>query len=105
MPRNAEISPNTFVASPSDGSACVSACTPEGEFFCFFSFYFEGGGGAMFEVRVHVKTGVKRILRRGPSIVMSQKDTVETLEWRKKRLSMDGIKYLQVFSFISPNIP
>jgi hypothetical protein len=55
----------------------------------------------MFEVRLHVKTGVRRIIRRGPSVLMTQKDTVETLEWRKKRLGLDGIKYLQVRSSVA----
>eukprot|EP00961_Rhodomonas_salina_P140334 1888577-Rhodomonas_salina.1 len=61
MPRNAFLSPNTFIASPSDGSACVSGCTPEGEFFAFFAFYFQDGGCAAFEARV------KSTPRRGES--------------------------------------
>jgi hypothetical protein len=96
MPRNAEGSPNTFVASPSDGCACVSACTPDGEFFALFTFAFEGGGCAVFEARVHVKHGLQRISRRGPSAVVGQEDIVSAVQWRKERLARDGIKYQQV---------
>ena len=52
MPRSAELSPNTFVASASDCSAYVSGCTPQGEWFAFFAFFFEGGGAAVFEVSI-----------------------------------------------------
>jgi len=57
---------------------------------------FEGGGAAIFELRVHIKMGVRRILRRGPAMVVTQDDIVELLEWRKRRLALDGVKYLQV---------
>ena len=96
MPRTAELSPNTFQATPSDCSACVSGCTPDGEWFAFFSFTFEGGGAAVFELRLNVKQGVRRILRRGPAMVVTQDDIVELLEWRKRRLALDGVRYLQV---------
>lgn len=96
MPRNAELSANTFVVSPTDCSACVSGCTPDAEWFAFFSFTFEGGGAAIFELRVHVKLGVRRILRRGPAMVVRQGDVMELLAWRKKRLALDGVKFLHV---------
>jgi hypothetical protein len=101
MPRNAELSNNTFVAGPSDCSACVSGCTPDGEWFAFFSFVFEGGGAAVIELRLHVKLGVRRILRRGPSMVVTQDDIVELLGWRKKRLALDGVKFLQVTPIVA----
>jgi hypothetical protein len=96
MPRNAEMSTNTFLVSASDCSACISGCTPDAEWFAFFSFLFEDGGAAILEVRVHVKFGVRRILRRGPALVVKHDDAVELLEWRKQRLALDGVKFLQV---------
>ena len=99
MPRNAEGSPNTFVASPSDGCACVSGCTPDGEYFVLFTFAFETGGCAVFEARVHVKRGLQKISRRGPSAVVGQEDIAFAVQWRKERLARDDLKYLQVISF------
>lgn len=96
MPRHADLSPNCFLASPSDGSACVSMCTPEGDFFTCFSFYFEEGGGCIIEVVSNVRVGVLRVLRRGPSVKIDQSDTMETREWRTKRLKLEGLRYLQV---------
>jgi hypothetical protein len=101
MPRNAELSPNTFLVSPTDCSACVSGCTPGAEWFAFFSFMFEGGGAAIFELRVHVQLGVRRVLRRGPAMVVRQDNIVELLEWRKKRLALDGVKFLQVTPIVA----
>ena len=74
----------------------MSGCTPDGEWFAFFAFMFEGGGSAIFELRMHVKMGVRNILRRGPAMVVNQDDIVELLEWRKQRLALDGVRYLQV---------
>ena len=96
MPRNADGSPNTFIASPSDGCACVSGCTPDGEYFALFTFAFESGGCAVFEARVHVKHGLQRITRRGPSATVGQEDISFAVHWRKERLARDDIRYLQV---------
>jgi hypothetical protein len=96
MPRNAEGSPNTFLASASDGCACVSGCTPDGEYFVLFTFAFESGGCGVFEARVHVKHGLQRISRRGPSATVGQEDIAFAVHWRKERLARDDIKYLQV---------
>ena len=59
-------------------------------------FAFECGGCAVFEARVHVKHGLQRISRRGPSAVVGQEDIVYAVQWRKERLARDGIKYQQV---------
>ena len=72
MPRNAEHSPNTFVASPTDRSACVSSYTSDAEWFAFFSFIFEDGGVAIFELRVHVQIGIRRALQLGPALFVKQ---------------------------------
>jgi hypothetical protein len=104
MPRNAEHSPNTFIASPTDCSACVSSCTPDAEWFAFFSFIFEDGGVAIFELRVHVQTGVRRALQRGPALSVKQDDILELLEWRKKRLMPDGVKFLQVTPIVAKQL-
>jgi len=104
MPRNAEHSPNTFIASPTDCSACVSSCTPDAEWFAFFSFIFEDGGVAIFELRVHVQTGVRRALQRGPALFVKQDDILELLEWRKKRLLPDGVKFLQVTPIVAKQL-
>lgn len=96
MPRHADLSPNIFLASPSDGSACVSQVSPEGNFWCTFFFYFVEGGGCIIEVVADVRRGITRILRRGPSIKVDEGDASELRRWRGERLKADGLKYMQM---------
>lgn len=96
MPRHADLSPNIFLASPSDGSAWVSQISPDGHFWCTFFFYFVEGGGCIIEVVADVRCGIKKILRRGPNIKVNQSDASELRQWRSERLKADGLKYMQV---------
>ena len=68
MVRHAEFGANTFMGTPAEAEAHVSSPTAQGYFAIFAWFDYEEGGGAVFELRLHMQAGIQDVLRRGPSL-------------------------------------
>jgi hypothetical protein len=93
MTRHAEYGHTTFVGTPAQAEAHVSSPTAQGYFAVFAWFDFEEGGGAVFEIRLHVLGGIKDVLRRGPSALARSKDGPDLLQWRLKYSEREGVRY------------
>ena len=93
MPRYSEFGTNTFVGSPAQAECHVSSPTVQGYFSVLGWFDFEEGGGAVFELRMHMLEGVKEVLRQGPSVMAHAGNGPSILQWRKNMAEREGIRY------------
>ena len=93
MVRHAEFGANTFMGTPAEAEAHVSSPTAQGYFAIFAWFDYEEGGGAVFELRLHMQAGIQDVLRRGPSLTALAHEGPGLLQERLRHAEREGVRF------------